>query len=281
MAVTSAGAVTDVGSSGSHSSAALCCLFPCRLPGRQSRLEFLQLAFQRSGFGRLLLFQLGRLGARSPFHIRRALSWPRRWPLRALSLAARGSEPPRLRARPGRRPASCDLPGSFCIDLKLVSISFSVAGRLSIRMKISLISFLIILFVGDELGQVVARIADRFGNGRSADQRHDRAQAAGRWIARIRRRFRAAGRPNVARKPLGSSTPESGSSAARVPGATPGNFDDAPMAAIDRVVQHFGRQAPGDGVRIIDLVVLVPAVGDERKLVGPRLDDQLDRCAAR
>ncbi len=38
------------------------------------------------------------------------------------------------------------------------------------------------------------------------------------------------GRPKVARKPLGSSTPESGSSEARVPGFTPGNFDCAPVA---------------------------------------------------
>jgi hypothetical protein len=37
------------------------------------------------------------------------------------------------------------------------------------------------------------------------------------------------GRPNVPRNPLGSSTPESGRAAARVPGGTPGNFDDEPV----------------------------------------------------
>ncbi len=54
------------------------------------------------------------------------------------------------------------------------------------------------------------------------------------------------GRPNVARNPLGSSTPESGSSAARVPGFTPGNFDWRAGGRVDRVVQHFGRQAAGE-----------------------------------
>ena len=38
-----------------------------------------------------------------------------------------------------------------------------------------------------------------------------------------------AGRPNVVKKPLGSSTPESGNAAARVPAATPGNFDTEPV----------------------------------------------------
>ena len=38
-----------------------------------------------------------------------------------------------------------------------------------------------------------------------------------------------AGRPKVVRKPLGSSTPESGKAEARVPAATPGNFDVEPV----------------------------------------------------
>ncbi len=38
-----------------------------------------------------------------------------------------------------------------------------------------------------------------------------------------------AGRPKVVRKPLGSSTPESGRAAARVPGATPGIFETEPV----------------------------------------------------
>ena len=38
-----------------------------------------------------------------------------------------------------------------------------------------------------------------------------------------------AGRPKVVRKPLGSSTPESGSAAARVPGGTPGIFETEPV----------------------------------------------------
>ena len=38
-----------------------------------------------------------------------------------------------------------------------------------------------------------------------------------------------AGRPKVVRKPLGSSTPESGSAAARVPAGTPGNFETEPV----------------------------------------------------
>ena len=38
-----------------------------------------------------------------------------------------------------------------------------------------------------------------------------------------------AGRPKVVKNPLGSSTPESGKAAARVPSGTPGNFDFVPV----------------------------------------------------
>ena len=87
------------------------------------------------------------------------------------------------------------------------------------------------------------------------------------------------GRPKVVRKPLGSSTPESDSSAARVPGATPGNFETAPSTREDRVVEHLGRQPAGDRVRVVRLVVLVPLVRLDRELVRPRLADQRDHVA--
>ncbi len=38
-----------------------------------------------------------------------------------------------------------------------------------------------------------------------------------------------AGRPKVVKNPLGSSTPESGRAAARVPAGTPGMFEVAPV----------------------------------------------------
>ena len=50
---------------------------------------------------------------------------------------------------------------------------------------------------------------------------------------------------------------------------------------VDRVVQHLGRQPAGDGVRVVDVVVLVPLVGGDRELVGAALADRLDQLAAR
>ena len=90
-----------------------------------------------------------------------------------------------------------------------------------------------------------------------------------------------AGRPKVVRKPLGSSTPESGSSAARVPGGDAGDLRHRASDAIDGVVEHLGRQPPGEGVRVVDLVVLVPLVRRDRELIRPRLADQPHRRGAR
>src|SRR5258708_8012140 len=42
---------------------------------------------------------------------------------------------------------------------------------------------------------------------------------------------------------------------------------------VESVVERLCRQAAGQGVGVIDLVVLVPAVGDDRLLVDPRLAD--------
>ena len=83
-----------------------------------------------------------------------------------------------------------------------------------------------------------------------------------------------AGRPRFARKPSGRLTPESGRAAARVPGRHARNPRDGTGDAVDRVVEHFGRQPPGHGVRIVDVVVLVPAIGLDGKLIGPRAADQ-------
>ena len=79
-----------------------------------------------------------------------------------------------------------------------------------------------------------------------------------------------AGRPKVVRKPLGSSTPESGRAAARVPGNA-GELRHRAGHPVDRVQQDFGRQPPGGRVRVVDLVVGVPRVGLDRELVRPRV----------
>ena len=85
-----------------------------------------------------------------------------------------------------------------------------------------------------------------------------------------------AGRPKVVRKPLGSSTPESGSSAARVPGGDARELRDRAGHPVDGVVEDLGRQPPGGRVRVVDLVVLVPLVRRDRELIRPRLADQPD-----
>ena len=49
------------------------------------------------------------------------------------------------------------------------------------------------------------------------------------YLAKQLQALSRAGRPKVVRKPLGSSTPESGSAAARVPAGTPGIFETEPV----------------------------------------------------
>ncbi len=83
-----------------------------------------------------------------------------------------------------------------------------------------------------------------------------------------------AGRPNVVRKPLGSSTPESGKAAARVPGRDARELRGRARDPVHRVEQHLGRQPAGHRMRVVDLVVGVPLVRLDRQLIGPRLADQ-------
>ena len=54
-----------------------------------------------------------------------------------------------------------------------------------------------------------------------------------------------AGRPKVVKKPLGSSTPESGKAAARVPGGDARELRDRAGDPVDRVEQDLGRQPAG------------------------------------
>ena len=83
-----------------------------------------------------------------------------------------------------------------------------------------------------------------------------------------------AGRPNVVKKPLGSSTPESGNAAARVPGGDARELRDRAGDPVHRVEQDLGRQPAGRGMRIVDLVVGIPLVGLDRQLIRARLADQ-------
>src|SRR5579871_4376484 len=45
----------------------------------------------------------------------------------------------------------------------------------------------------------------------------------------------------------------------------------------DRIVELLRPQAPGDGVRVIDVVVLIPLVGFQTPLVGLGTDDRTDQ----
>ena len=45
---------------------------------------------------------------------------------------------------------------------------------------------------------------------------------------------------------------------------------------INGIEQHLGGQAPGQGVRVVDSVILVPFVGGDGELVGPALADGFD-----
>ena len=96
------------------------------------------------------------------------------------------------------------------------------------RRNSSSISLRVVRLAVDELGELVGRVGDGVGDRRAADQ----AMTGPSCRPLVRSHSQAlsrAGRPNVSRKPLGSSTPESGSAAARVPGGTPGNFETEPV----------------------------------------------------
>ena len=51
---------------------------------------------------------------------------------------------------------------------------------------------------------------------------------------------------------------------------------NAPGSLVDRVIKYLSGQPTSDGMRKIRLVVLVPAVRADRKLVDARLANQLD-----
>ena len=89
------------------------------------------------------------------------------------------------------------------------------------------------------------------------------------------------GLPNSSRNPPGSSTLRV--EQLRRPRARRQAGQAARRAGrpVDGVVQHLGRQPAGQGVRVVDLVVLVPAVRRDRVLVGPRLADRLDHVPRR
>src|SRR5690606_24743789 len=58
-------------------------------------------------------------------------------------------------------------------------------------------------------------------------------------------------------------------------GGNSGNLRLSAERTIDGIEQHFRRQTAGDGVRVVDFVVGIPAIGGDRKLVRSRLADQL------
>ena len=88
-----------------------------------------------------------------------------------------------------------------------------------------------------------------------------------------------AGRPRLPRKPSAARRRRRAALRPALPVAAPANDEVAPGRAVDRVVQHFGRQPPGEGVRVVDLVVFVPLVGGDRELIRARLADQLHHVA--
>ena len=127
----------------------------------------------------------------------------------------------------------------------------------------------VVSLAGDELGQFAPRIGEHVADGRAAHQRHHRPEGhaagplafAGAFARRLaegleearpegRRHVRQRRRPRPLR-------------IARKPGR---RADDG----MEGVVEGLRREAAGEGMRVVDLVVVVPAVVVHRQPVRPR-----------
>ena len=141
------------------------------------------------------------------------------------------------------------------------------------RRNISPISLASSFSLDGEFRQLALGIRDGRFHGRSADQGHYRAELQAARPLALANAFPC--RPAKVRKEavgqvdarIGQGRGPRSLRHARYP-------RDGTGDAVDGVVQHFGRQSPGDRVRIVDLVVVVPAIGLDRKLIGPRAADQ-------
>ena len=131
----------------------------------------------------------------------------------------------------------------------------------------------VVLFARDEFCKLAFRVRNGGLDGRSADQRHHWAELqAARPFAladALPRRPAKAGQETV-----GQVDSRIGQGRGPRSHRHAGYPRDGTGDAMDRVVEHFGRQAPGNRVRIVDLVVVVPAIDVDGKLVGPRAANQ-------
>ena len=133
----------------------------------------------------------------------------------------------------------------------------------------------IVLLFGHDLGDAVGRILDGVGDDRAVHHGQDRAEVhaagafafAGALADRLAEEFEeSAGQFDVA---IGKQRRPRTRRQARQLAQRTGHL-------VDRIVEHLGRQSPSHGVRIIDVVVLVPFVRLDRKLIRAALADGLD-----
>ena len=205
-------------------------LLPLGHPGGLGGLVVLQVLLQGGGLGGLLPLGLGELGGERGLVggklLLRGGDVGGRW------ISSRG----RIRATSvSRRPIdSARRTWSAWISANSLMQEFTSspdAGRLRMRRNSSSTSFL-------SSGMVLTSLATSLLGSPMASLMVGpltRAMTGPSWRPLDRSHSQAlsrAGRPKVVRKPLGSSTSESGNSAARVPVGTPGNFETAPVARL-------------------------------------------------
>src|ERR1043166_6396567 len=149
-------------------------------------------------------------------------------------------------------------------------VSASVAGRLRTRKKTSLMSLESSFSVSTSLAMALVgslMAVEMVGPLSSA-------RTEPRRISLLRSHSQAlwrAGRPRVASRPLPTSVAASASWVARWPGLAPGICGVLPVTR-----KTARKSAPtGDGMGIIDLVVLVPFGWTNGELIGARLADKL------
>ena len=137
----------------------------------------------------------------------------------------------------------------------------------------------VVLFVGDEFRKLALWVGDGRFDSRSADQGHDgtKLQAAGPFtFADALPRRAAKVREEAVRQidaRIGQGRGTRSHRHARYP-------RDRTGGAVDGVVEHFGRQPPGDGVRIVDPVVSVPAIARRSRAGRSASGRSAAACAA-
>src|SRR5262249_4356422 len=128
----------------------------------------------------------------------------------------------------------------------------------------------LIFLPGDELRYAVVRILDGVGDNRTVDQVEHRAEhhAAGAFTLASALARRLAEKVEEAARHLNTGIQQLGSpDAARLTG----KLRHGAGGPVDGVKQHLGRQPARQGVRVVDLVVLIPLIGGDGVLIDARL----------